>query len=75
MTERIALRCPSCQMVSYRPIGFVRAKLHFVCNYCHELAKIDRHQLLRALAQHRPDPRAGVLEPVGGTEDEAGRHR
>jgi hypothetical protein len=75
MTERMALRCPSCQKVSYRPIGFVRVKFHFVCNYCHEVAKIDHHQVLRALALHRHDLGADVLEPVGGTQDEAGRHR
>ena len=69
MTERIALRCPSCQRVSYRPISFVRVKFHFVCNFCHELAKIDRHQLLRALAQHRHDLGSDVLEPVESTRD------
>ena len=68
--ERIALRCPSCQMVSYRPISFVRVKFHFVCNYCHELAKIDRRQLMRALAEHRHDVGADVLEPVEGTRDD-----
>jgi hypothetical protein len=70
MTERIALRCPSCQRISYRPIGFVRAKLHFVCNYCHEIAKIDRHEVMRALARHRHGPESGVLEPVEQSTDE-----
>jgi hypothetical protein len=72
MTERIALRCPSCQRVSYRPVGFVRVKFHFVCNYCHELAKIDRHQLMLALTQHQHDLGADVLEPVVSTRDGIG---
>ena len=70
--ERIALRCPSCQMVSYRPVSFVRVTFHFVCNYCHELAKIDRHQLLRALAQHRHELGADVLEAIESTRDGVG---
>jgi hypothetical protein len=61
MSERIALRCPHCQMVSYRSAGFVRAKAHFACNYCRELSKIDRQQVMRALAQHRLYGGAGVL--------------
>jgi hypothetical protein len=66
MSQRIALRCPHCQMVSYRPAGFVRARLHFVCNYCHEMSKIDRHQLAIALARHQPvvDVETHALEPV-----------
>jgi acetyl-CoA carboxylase beta subunit len=74
MSERIALRCPSCQKVSYRPVGFVRAKLHFVCNYCHEMAKINHHQALHALAQHRREVGSDVLERVGDTADDSGRH-
>jgi hypothetical protein len=57
-------------MVSYRPVSFVRVKFHFVCNYCHELAKIDRRQLMRALAEHREQIGAGVLERVEQTSDE-----
>lgn len=65
MSQRIALRCPSCHKVSYRPLGFVKAKLHFVCNYCHEIGKIDRHEVIRALAR-RPvtvELEADALEP------------
>jgi hypothetical protein len=52
MSQRIALRCPSCLKLSYRSVGFVRAKARFVCNYCHEVGRIDRHQLILALASH-----------------------
>jgi hypothetical protein len=68
MSRRIALHCPECRMVSYRPAGFVRAKSYFVCNYCHEIIKIDRHQ--RALALNRDQPvvhvKADALEVVSG---------
>ena len=72
MNERVALRCPNCRRVSYRPVSFVRVKFHFVCNYCHELAKIDRHQLMRALTQHRHDLGSDVLEEVDSTRDGIG---
>jgi hypothetical protein len=62
-------------MVSYRPVSFVRVKFHFVCNYCHELAKIDRRHLMRALAENRHDLGADFLELVGGTRNDIGRHR
>ena len=66
MTQRIALRCPTCQKVSYRPVGFVMAKVHFVCNYCHEVGKIDRRRVMLALTRHRPvaEVEDGVREPV-----------
>jgi hypothetical protein len=69
MSEPIALRCSRCERVSYRPVGFVRAKSHFVCNYCHDIVKIDRHEVLPALTQHRRDAgldvfRAGVGQQV-----------
>jgi hypothetical protein len=51
-------------------MGFVRAKLHFVCNYCHEIAKIDRHEVMRALARHRHSFEPKVLEPVEQSSDE-----
>jgi transposase-like protein len=71
MAERIALRCPQCQLVSYRPIGFVRAKSHFVCNYCREMVRIDRHQRALALARHEPavDVEGNVLEPIANADD------
>jgi len=71
MAQRIALRCPHCQMVSYRPAGFVRAKRHFVCNYCREMVRIDRHELNLALARHEPvmDVEGDVLEPVANADD------
>jgi hypothetical protein len=77
MSQRIALRCPHCQMVSYRPAGFVRAKWHFVCNYCHEMSKIDRHELNLALARHEPvmDVEGDVLEQASDTTDGRDRHR
>jgi hypothetical protein len=75
MSQRIALRCPHCQMVSYRPIGFVRAKLHFVCNYCHEMSKIDRHELNLALAPHARQEDADDLEQASDTADGTDRHR
>jgi hypothetical protein len=64
MTQRIALRCPHCQFVSFSPVGFVRAKVHFVCNYCHEIVRIDRHQRTVALARHESiiDVEGDVLE-------------
>lgn len=46
------------------------AKLHFVCNYCHEIAKIDRPKVMHALTQHRDDLGAEVLEPVEKTPSE-----
>jgi hypothetical protein len=66
MSEPIALRCPSCQRVSYRSVGFVRAKYHFVCNYCHDIVKIDRHEVLPTLTQRRRETGPDVLEPLGG---------
>jgi len=75
MAQRIALRCPHCQLVSYRPVGFVRAKSHFVCNYCLEMVEIDRHQ--RTLALVRRGSVMGiegdVLEPASDSAD--ARHR
>jgi acetyl-CoA carboxylase beta subunit len=64
MSQRIALRCPHCQKVSYRPLGFVVARSHFVCNYCHEMVRIDRHQRTLALARHGSvmDEKGDVLE-------------
>jgi hypothetical protein len=59
-------------MVFHRPMGFVRAKFHFVCNYCHEIAKIDHRQVLRALAHGRRELGTDVLEPLGDTRDERG---
>jgi acetyl-CoA carboxylase beta subunit len=75
MAKRIALRCPHCQLVSYRPVGFVRAKPHFVCNYCHEIVRIDRHQRTLALARHGSvtDMEGEVLEPASYPTDD--RHR
>ena len=66
MSRRVALHCPQCQMVSYRPVGFVRVKSHFVCNYCHEIIKIDRHQLALALTRDQPvvHVKADALEVV-----------
>jgi transposase-like protein len=74
---RIALRCPHCQFVSYRPVGFVREKSHFVCNYCHETVRIDRHQRTLALARHESimDEEGDVLEQAADTNDETDRHR
>jgi acetyl-CoA carboxylase beta subunit len=75
MAQRIALRCPHCQLVSYRPVGLVRAKSHFVCNYCHEMVRIDRHQRALALARHGSvmDMEGDVLEPASDSTD--ARHR
>ena len=74
MAHRIALRCPHCRMVSHRPMGFVRAKAHFVCNYCLEMVPIDRHQRTLALARHEPVMDAeNALEPASAATD--GRHR
>jgi hypothetical protein len=72
MSERIALRCPHCQMVSHRPVGFVRAKVYFVCNYCHEIAKINHRQVLRALVHHRTELGTDVLEPLEDIQHERG---
>lgn len=64
MSQRIALRCPSCHRVSYRPAGFVLARTHFVCNYCHELGKINRREIILARARHQAvvDVEADTLE-------------
>jgi hypothetical protein len=77
MTKRIALRCPQCQLVSYRPTGFVRAKIHFVCNYCHEVVRIDRHQRTLALARHESviDVEGESLEQVSDSGDGSDEHR
>jgi hypothetical protein len=77
MAQRIALRCSYCQLVSYRPIGFVRAKSHFVCNYCHEMVLIDRHQRTLALARHEPvvDAEGDVLEQASDSAHGRDRHR
>jgi acetyl-CoA carboxylase beta subunit len=77
MTQRIALRCPHCQLVSYRPHSFVRAKVHFVCNYCHEIVRIDRHQRTLALARHESvmDVEGDVLEHTSDRRDGTDRPR
>jgi acetyl-CoA carboxylase beta subunit len=91
MSQRIALRCPHCQMVSYRPLGFVRAKVHFVCNYCHEIVRIDRRQRTLAFARHesvmevegdvlehtsdRKDAPDGDRSPLGSGRSRAQPHR
>jgi acetyl-CoA carboxylase beta subunit len=77
MTKRIALRCPQCQLVSYRPTGFIRAKLHFVCNYCHEVVRIDRHQRALALARHESvmDVEGELLEQASDGGDGGNEHR
>jgi hypothetical protein len=77
MTQRIALRCPHCQLVSYRPLSFVRAKVHFVCNYCHEIVRIDRHQRTLALARHESvmDVEGDVLEHTSDRRDGTDRPR
>jgi acetyl-CoA carboxylase beta subunit len=77
MSQRIALRCPHCQMISYRPAGFVRARSHFVCNYCHEMVRIDRHQRTLAFARHESvvDEEGDLLEQTAHTNDETDRHR
>jgi hypothetical protein len=75
MSEPIALFCPSCQRTSYRPVGFVRAKSHFVCNYCHDIVKIDHRQILPVLTQHRREIERDGLEPLGAATDQSGRLR
>jgi hypothetical protein len=75
MSEPIALFCPSCQRTSYRPVGFVRAKSHFVCNYCHDIVKIDHRQLLPVLTQHRREIGPDALEPLEVGRGETGRLR
>lgn len=74
MSQRIALRCPHCQMISYRPAGFVRARSHFVCNYCYEMVRIDRHQRTLAFARHESVMNVeAALEPASDITDD--RHR
>jgi hypothetical protein len=73
MSEPIALFCPSCQRTSYRPVGFVRAKSHFVCNYCHNIVKIDHRRILPVLTQHRREIEPDGLEPFGAGADKSGR--
>jgi hypothetical protein len=63
MSESIPLFCPACQRMSYRPLGFVRAKSHFVCNYCYDIVKIDCRGVLPVLTQHRREIAPDVLEP------------
>ena len=53
MSERIALRCPHCQKISYRPVGFVRARSHFMCKYCHKVGKINPDDVSRAPTRHQ----------------------
>jgi hypothetical protein len=74
MSESIALHCPRCQRVSCRPVGFVRAKSHFVCNYCHDIVKIDRREVLPVLTQHGHDIEPDLLAPHGAATSEGGRH-
>jgi hypothetical protein len=66
MSESIALHCPRCRRVSHRPVGFVRAKSHFVCNYCHDIVKIDRREMLPLLTQHRHDIELDLPTSEGG---------
>jgi hypothetical protein len=75
MSESIALFCPSCQRTSHRPVGFVRAKSHFVCNYCHDIVEIDHRHLLPVLTQHRREIEPDGLEPLGAATDQSGRLR
>ena len=55
MSDRIALRCPNCLKISYRPVAFVRARFHFMCKHWHQVVKIDPDDVLRALVHHRRD--------------------
>ncbi len=73
MSQRIALRCPSCLRVSYRSLGFVKAKSHFVCNCCHEIGKIDRHEVLHALTRWRivVDIEADALEAATAADKDS----
>jgi hypothetical protein len=75
MSARIALFCPSCRRTSYRPVGFVRAKSHFVCNYCHDIVEIDHRELLSVLTQHRREIEPDGLEPLAAATDQSGRLR
>jgi hypothetical protein len=58
-------------MMSYRLAGFVRAKCHFVCNYGHELVRIDRHERTLALMQDERvmDVEGDELEPASENAD------
>lgn len=67
MSQRIALSCPTCQKVSYRPVSFAKAKTHFVCNYCHDVGRIDRDQVMLAPSCERSVGEIGNSpEPISG---------
>ena len=72
MSGRIALRCPNCSKISYRPVAFVRTRFHFMCKYCHQVAKIDPDDVVRALVHHRRDmdEAPDALEQAPDTEAE-----
>jgi hypothetical protein len=57
--------------------ALVRAKIHFVCNYCHEVVRIDRHQRTLALARHEPvmDVKGELLEQASDGGDGSDEHR
>ena len=59
MSGRIALRCPNCSKISYRPVAFVRTRFRFICKYCHQVANIDPDDVVRALVPHRGDMAEG----------------
>jgi len=73
MSERIALRCPSCSNISYRPVGFVRARFHFMCKHCNQVVRIGPDDVLRALVHPRPDVdgEPDALEPAQDAESES----
>jgi hypothetical protein len=70
MSQRIALRCPNCQKLSHRSMSFVRVRSYFVCNFCHEMVKIDHHEAVLALTRHPrvTEADAHILERPGGVE-------
>jgi hypothetical protein len=72
MSDRIALRCSLCRNVSYRPVEFVRARFHFMCNHCQQIVNIDPDDVVRALVHHQRDVdgELNALEPAPGTEAE-----
>ena len=72
MSERIALRCPNCSNISYRPVAFVRTRFRFMCKHCLKVANIDPDDVVRALVHHRRDvdEEPDALEQAPDTEAE-----
>jgi hypothetical protein len=64
----VPLTCPLCGAASDRPVGFVRARLTFVCNQCRETVPIAARDRALADDQNWVDQVEGVADTAPATQ-------